>query len=107
MQCVTVAVSQQRGADNTCANYNFSDHVTQGMTAVRMRATRASLICDGAVQLVEVFTGCACSRRLVFSYPSGLQPEDFLSAAHNFPRDPLGQPLFFDLEVRSAVCGAA
>ena len=70
----------------------------QGFTAIRVRATRASLLCDNAVTLIEVYAGCPCNRYLKFHYPYSLTPQDVLTGN---PKDNLGQALLYNLEVKA------
>ena len=69
----------------------------QGFTAIRVRATRASLLCDNAVTLIEVYAGCPCNRYLKFHYPYSLTPQDVLTGN---PKDNLNQALLYNLEVK-------
>ena len=68
----------------------------QGFTAIRVRETRASLLCDNAVTLIEVYAGCPCNRYLKFHYPYSLTPQDVLTGN---PKDNLNQALLYNLGV--------
>ena len=68
----------------------------QGVTALRISMLQPSLLCSRPSRVIHIYSGCPCSKKLIYLYPEFITEENFLqgiSAGKGYKRNILNLPV--------------